>query len=307
MTHINRHFNRRRFLTISAAFGLAGAAAQAQAGSDVVRWRGRALGANASMILTGLSQTQAEPIFRAVQQELTRLEGIFSLYVENSEIVRLNATGRLDNPSLEMLEVLSLSASLNHATDGAFDPTVQPLWRALAQGGDLEVAQAVVGWENVRFDTGAVRLLRPGMGLTLNGIAQGYITDRIAEVLRGYAVENLLIDMGEIVAIGTKPGGRDWQAGIARPDGQIMRHIALGDRALATSAPYGTVLTTQNKLGHIIDPKAGLKKPKQTLVSISAGSAVVADGLSTACCLLDADKARSAVAIFGGAEIELII
>jgi thiamine biosynthesis lipoprotein len=259
------------------------------------------------MILTGLSQTQAEPIFRAVQQELTRLEEIFSLYVDNSEITRLNATGRLDNPSSEMLEVLSLSGSLNHATDGAFDPTVQPLWLALAQGRDLGTAQAVVGWENVRFDTGAVRLLRPGMGLTLNGIAQGYITDRIADVLRGYTVESMLIDMGEIVAIGTKPDGRDWQAGIARPDGQIVRHIALGDRALATSAPYGTVLSAPNKPGHIIDPKAGSKTSKQTLVSISAGLAVVADGLSTACCLLDADKARSAVAIFGGAKIELII
>jgi len=294
---------RRRFLTISAAFGIAGGTAQAE---EVQRWRGRALGANASMILTGLNAARAEPIFRVVQQELTRLEGIFSLYVDNSEITRLNATGRLDNPTSEMLEVLSLSGSLHRATNGAFDPTVQPLWRALAQGDDPAKARAVVGWENVRFDTGAVRLLRPGMGLTLNGIAQGYITDRVADVLRGNMVESLLIDMGEIVAIGTKPGGRDWRAGIARPDGQIVRHVALGDRALATSAPYGTVLPAPNKLGHIIDPKAGSNGPKQTLVSISAGSAAVADGLSTACCLLDAGNARSAVTVFDGAKIELI-
>ncbi|MCF6232639.1 MAG: FAD:protein FMN transferase [Rhodobacteraceae bacterium] len=297
------HLNRRRFLTISAAFGLTGGAAQA---GGVMRWRGRALGANASMILTGLSEAQAEPIFRTVQQELTRLEAIFSLYINNSEIVRLNATGRLENPSSEMLEVLSLSASLYHATDGAFDPSVQPLWLALAQGGDPDKAQALVGWENVRFDTGAVRLLRPGMGLTLNGIAQGYISDQIAGVLRGYRVENMLIDMGEIVAIGAKPGGRNWQAAIAHPDGRIVHHVTLGDRALATSAPYGTTLSAQIKLGHIIDPKARSKGPKQTLVSVSARSAAVADGLSTACCLLDADKARSVVTEFDGAELEYI-
>lgn len=301
MTH---PLTRRRFLSISAAFGLVAASAPAGA---VTRWRGRALGAETSMVLTGLDEAQARVVFHAVEQELTRLENIFSLYRRGSDIVRLNVTGHLPVPSPEMLDLLSLCAGLHRASDGAFDPTVQPVWQALASGGDLARARAAVGWEHVRFDTGGVTLTRPGMALTLNGIAQGYITDRIAVLLRGRGLDNVLIDMGEIAAIGPRPDGRDWQAGIAGTDRRIKHHVALRDRALATSAAYATLLPADGKTGHIIDPTGTTAGPKQTLVSISAPLAAVADGLSTTLCLLDPGKARTVVAGFAGAEIELII
>lgn len=296
---------RRRFLSISAAFAVtAGTAARA---GEVIRWKGRALGARTSMILTGLDAAQAQPIFRAVEQELARMESIFSLYRDDTEITRLNATGTLRAPSPEMLDVLSLSSALNKASGGAFDPTVQPVWQALAQGKDIRQAQEAVGWGYVRFDTQRVAFMRPGMGITLNGIAQGYVTDKIAALLRRRGLENVLIDMGEIAAIGTRPDGQDWQAKISRPDGVIVHHVALRDRALATSAPLGSILTAEGKQGHIIDPQNVSAVPKRTLVSVSAPQAAVADGLSTACCLLDRENAQSVIANFTGAELEQII
>ena len=170
---------RRRFLTISAA----AAALPARAGvPETARWRGQALGAGASMTLAGLDEAAAAPVFAAVEAELARLEKIFSLYREDSDLSRLNRTGNLTAPPLEMLEVLALSDRLNRATGGAFDPSVQPLWQALAAGRGLD-DRARAGWEHVHFDAGEVRLARPGMALTFNGIAQGYITDRIAALL----------------------------------------------------------------------------------------------------------------------------
>lgn len=295
---------RRRFLTISAACTVVATPGWA---SENIRWHGRALGADTTMVLTGLSEGQAQPVIQAVEQELQRLENIFSLYREDSEVARLNINGQLVAPSADLLNVLSLSASIHEATSGAFDPTVQPVWQALASGRDTVTAREVVGWQYVRFDTHDVRLTRLGMALTLNGIAQGYVTDQIAALLRRRGLDNVLIDMGEIAAIGPKPDGHDWRAGISQPDGRIVRHVALRDRALATSAPYATVFPTANKMGHIIDPKADLAGPKQTLVSISAPSAAVADGLSTACCLLELDMAHIAVSGFADAEIELFI
>ena len=296
--------SRRRFLTISAACTLC--ATQARA-TEVVRWQGRALGAGASMQLSGLSQHQAHPVIRAVEQELNRLENIFSLYRDGSEIVRLNTSGQLAAPSADLLHVLSLSGSMNAATLGAFDPTVQPVWRALATGDDPASARSAVGWQHVRFDAGIVRFTRADMALTLNGIAQGYITDRIAALLRDRRLDNVLIDMGEIAAIGPRPDGRDWRAGVSQPDGRIVHHVALRDRAIATSAPDGTIFPTADNAGHIIDPTAILNGTQHKLVSVSAPSAAVADGLSTACCLLDAGAARAAVAAFGGAEIEVML
>ncbi|WP_241484112.1 FAD:protein FMN transferase [Ruegeria sp. ANG-R] len=78
--------SRRRFLTISAAC----AAVPARVAHAAAHWSGIALGAPASLRLEGLSDTEAAPIFAAVEAELNRLEDIFSLYRPDSEISRLN-------------------------------------------------------------------------------------------------------------------------------------------------------------------------------------------------------------------------
>jgi FAD:protein FMN transferase len=298
-------FSRRRFLTISAA--ATGFFATGVAAKEIQHWRGRALGASASMTLTGMSAVAAQETGHAVEQELARLERIFSLYRADSELSQLNREGYLKYPSPELLDVLTLSSALHAASNGAFDPTVQPIWNALVQAGDVDAARAVTGWRFVRFDTAEIRLLRPGMALTLNGIAQGYVTDQIAVLLRRRGLDQVLIDMGEIVAIGGKPDGQKWRAGVVTPDGQIVQHVALRDRALATSAPFGTVVPNNGNVGHIIDPRENVVSNLQSLVSISAAKAVIADGLSTACCLLDQKTAQATVAKFSDANIEKLI
>ena len=62
----------------------------------------------------------------------------------------------------------------------------------------LAAALALVDWRAVEVDAGNKRVsfARPGMGLTLNSGAQGYITDRVAEVLRAHGFDRMLVDMG---------------------------------------------------------------------------------------------------------------
>lgn len=290
---------RRRFLSISAS----AAALPAFAGSKAsAQWRGVALGAPASMRLEGLSQAEADPIFAEVERELLRLETIFSLYRSSSEISRLNDAGRLDNPSVELLEVLSLSASLHHASNGLFDPTIQPLWLARAKGHSTE---ALVGWSNLRFDADQITFKKPGMALTLNGIAQGLITDRIHGLLQARGLRNLLIDMGEIVAGGRRGGLTPWRVGIADPDGSLRLRVQLSDRALATSATNGTVLGGTPAQGHILRPDG--QRVTDQLVSISAPRAVIADGLSTALCLCDQGEGEALLRNFPEAKLEAAI
>lgn len=292
--------NRRRFLTVSAAalaFPRGAAAKAAEA-----RWQGAALGAPASVVLAGIDQAEARPVFARLEMALDRLEGLFSLYRPDSALSRLNRDGRLQAPPPEMLEVLSLAGSLHEGSQGAFDPTVQPLWQALAAGGDAGAAQRLVGWDGVRLDAQEIRLARPGMALTLNGIAQGYVTDRIAALLRREGFGDVLVDIGEIVASGAKPGGAVWQAGISDVSGRVLHRMALRDRALATSAPRGTLLPGGQS--HILGPDGAA--PRQSLVSVSAPGAMLADGLSTALCLLDEPQGRALAARFGDARIEYI-
>ena len=306
---------RRQFLTISAAACGMGTPTMAGARPQT-RWRGTALGAAATVRINGLTTEDAAPIMRAVQAELHRLEGIFSLYRQDSLLVRLNEMGHLAAPPAELLEVLSLVDVLHRATGHAFDPTVQSLFKAHAQAlskgrkpskAELTAARQKIGWDGVSFDQRDVRLHRSGAALTLNGVAQGYVTDKISRLLAAYGLRDILVDAGEISARGQRPGGGGWTAGVADPDGCIVRRLTLSDRALATSAPKGTVLDPSGELGHIFDPERGLEAKGAALVAVSAESAALADGLSTALCVMPVEKHEDATAAFPGARLEVAI
>ncbi len=294
-----RPLHRRRFLTITAA----ALGAPMAAAATTVSWRGSALGAVASITLGGTGRAAAAETFAAVAAEVDRLEDIFSLYRPTSALSRLNRDGRIDAPPPELVMLLELCDALHRVTGGAFDPTVQPVWRALAEGRSPEAAKRAVGWDGVEVTPKRITLTRPGMALTLNGIAQGEITDRVAALLVARGYRDVLVDMGEIAAGGTRAGA-PWRVDVAAPDGRVLRRLRLSDRALAVSATAGTVLGPDAMAGHILDPRPGGSGPAHRLVAVSAPRAAVADGLSTGCCLLTAPLAARAVAGCAGARLE---
>ena len=272
---------RRRFLLITAATALAPLAARAEETRV-------ALGAEARMTLYGPPALTARARTRA-WAELARIERVFSLYDPASALSRLNATGRLDAPPPELLEVLALSACLREATGGRFDPTVQPLWLALAGGDDERAAQALIGWERVAFDPAAVTL-GPGQALTLNGIAQGYATDRVTQVLAEEGLTHALVEIGEFRAL-----SGPFRLGVEDPDFGRLGQITLDGTAAATSSPGAMRLPDGS--AHILDPRGGV--PLWSTVTVRAPSAALADALSTALCLADAATARQILAALG--------
>ncbi|APG49194.1 FAD:protein FMN transferase [Phaeobacter porticola] len=294
---------RRRFLTISAA---ALAFPYQSVATPVYTWQGIALGARATL---RLAHPDAKAICARVATEIARLEDIFSLYRPNSRLMQLNRTGRLDFPPFELLECLSIAGTVHRASEGRFDPTIQPLWACYAEAsahGMLPEKDAItraglkIGWERARIDSSAI-VLEQEMALTLNGIAQGYIADRVAEMLVDEGLRNVLIDTGEFRALGTHPEGRAWPVTLAAGG-----EVPLDARALATSAPLGTTFDEHARVGHILDPRTG--QPTQSNwqeISVSAASAAVADAISTAACLLETkDEIDTFVAQFRGAQVE---
>lgn len=298
-------FSRRRFLTITATATAVTMAGRSHAVS-LYRWQGSALGARASITL---NHPEAARITDASRAEIDRLEDIFSLYRADSALSRLNAAGHLDAPPFELLECLSLAALAHRVTGGLFDPTVQPLWALYAEahaGGQapseaqIEAVLARGDWGDVRYDATSIRLLH-GMALTLNGIAQGYIADRVATLLKAEGLSDVLIDTGEQRAIGRHPQGGDWPVTLDDPEGTM---IGLHDRSLASSDPLGTVFDAAGTTGHILDPRTGRPAmPHWQLVSVSAASAAMADALSTAICLMTRDEALRTIVGATGAKL----
>lgn len=288
---------RRRFIGITAAMSVSALVSPTFAQNDSpqpVIWRGVALGANAELRLYHNNPAVAENLIQQAIAEVNRLENIFSVYRENSQVSRLNRAGSLNAPSADLLAVLSQAQSIHSLTNGAFDPTVQVLWQRYANhfqrnpkskiAPNLQAALKRVGLHNMLISPQKIAFNQKGMAITLNGIAQGYITDRITQLLQQQGMNHALVNMGEIRHLDTLKQHPEF-AKIQNPKGSgaLPHHqIPLQNNALATSSGYGTPFDAECKFTHLFDPRTGNSTPRYQSVSVLAKSAALADALSTA-------------------------
>ena len=273
---------RRRFLALSAAALALPPVADAHSTS----WQSQALGGQLRVDLRG-GEGMNQRILSAIAAIIAEVEAAASLFRPDSALVRLNETGGLADPPPVLQDLLGLSDRLHAVTGGLFDPTVQPLWRALAERASAQAiadARSRIGWHNVARQDG-VRLAM-GQALTFNGIAQGYAADRVAAVLRRAGYGPALIDMGEFVAL-----DGPFMLGIADPTHGMLGQRQLSAGALATSSPAAQWLPGGT---HILGPLD--QAPVWSTITVEADSAVLADGLSTAFCLMPATMIRAACA-----------
>jgi FAD:protein FMN transferase len=316
--------SRRRVITIlGAAAGLPflPSGDQPKNATRLHRWRGTALGSPSYILLHHPDRDAAERVVAQCVAEIERLEKAFSLYRDDSEIARLNRHGRLEAPSHDLLTLLAECQRFSELSGGAFDVTVQPLWNVYAahffgtatpspQGPEPEViaeALRLVEWQDVDLTPRQIALARPGMGLTLNGTAQGYLTDRIGDILRANGCDKVLSDMGrsEILLVGCRPDGRAWQIGLADPlaPSQVAVTLDLADRCISTSGGYGTRFEATGRHHHLFDPTTGTSARHYIAVSVVAASTMVADALSTALYVTPPERGERLLAAFPDAVV----
>jgi thiamine biosynthesis lipoprotein len=310
--------SRRRFITfVAAAAGLPLLLKAGASQAKPVRWEGTALGAPASIQLYHADEAQARAAIAAGLDELKRLEAIFSVYRADSSISMLNREGVLENAPDDFIAMLTRSLALARISDGVYDPTIQPVWQTYfrhftANNPDpagptpreLAAALALVDWRAVEVDAARKRISfsRPGMGLTLNSGAQGYITDRVADVLRAHGFDRMLVDMGEPRALSAKPDGSAWRIGIADPanPGRTVVTLDVVDKCVSTSGGYGTLFDSAGAFTHLIDTRNGRTAPALLGVSVVANTGAVADGLSTAMLMAPAESRQHILRSAGG-------
>jgi len=323
---MNTNVTRRRFISIAAAFGggsllaCSRASATNAALSRPVRWRGSALGAEAEIQLYNSNHGNAQHALLGCRMEIARLEALFSLYRLDSAINTLNREGSLEHPDSDFLNLLSRAASVSALTAGAFDITIQPLWSLYAshfsstsanpagpKESEIAPTLALIGWDGVELSAKRIGFARKGMAITVNGIAQGFITDRIAQLLRRDGYENVLVQLGESYAMGRHADGRPWRVGIGSPDGEgaVLTSVSLENRALATSGGYGSPFSQNGQHHHLFDPQNGRSANHYRSISVLAPDATTADALSTALAVTPREHLQRAVANFSDTRVFL--
>ena len=291
---------------IAALSGLGFEFVQPSAGDTSVQYVGRdgfrvqsrrpAMTTLASVTVIHESAALGEDAIGRAFDEMDRLIAIFNRYDEASALSVLNTEGRLESPPPELALVLSAALSYHRLSDGAFDPTVAPLvdlFRACLTGpvprepsaAELAEARELVGAGAITASRRRLRLARRGTTLTLDGIAKGYIVDRMAATLTRAGIDRYLVEAGgDLRTGGNKEGGLPWAVAVRDPEsaGRLPGTIHLASAAVATSGSYERYYDPERRFHHIVDAARGSSPRACTSATVVAPSATAADALATA-------------------------
>ncbi len=262
------------------------------------------------MTLTAYGEN-AEEAVEAGEEEIHRLDELFSTGDENSEIYALNTAGGGELAGeTEML--IRRSVDIWERTGGLFDISIYPVMRlwGFADGDyrvpgedELEETLSLVNAGALILteeDDVAVLSMEDGMQIDLGGIVKGYADDRIAEIFAEYGIEDAVINLGgDVRVMGTRPDGNPWRIGIQDPEDSegYLGGLALTDVTVVTSGGYERYFEdeeTGTRYHHIIDPRTGFPADNGLIsVSVVSADGTLADALSTTLFILGNGDAQA--------------
>ncbi len=298
--------SRRHVLRIAALSGvglLAGGglvkAVVRRAGFHRIRETRTQMGTLVEISVVHSDASVARSMAGATFDEMERLEGLLSRHREGTDIWRLNSDGFLSGPAPEVVEVLRRAVEYSAMTGGAFDVTVAPLLTLYSEsfsrtGGppsdtDLRRALTLVDFHELAVSEEKIALGKPGMAITVDGIAKGYIVDRAVATLVDRGAESVLVNAGgDMSSSGDGLWGDGWTVAIQDPRAadRHLEVLELRGESVATSGDYMQYLSADRRHHHIVDPRTGRSPDHTSAVSVVTTSAMAADALSTAVMVL---------------------
>lgn len=244
------------------------------------------MGTVVTIDLANVSRDQSDEYFAKVFELGKNLTKIFNRFDSDSQVSYLNNTGKLEDASIHIINVLKKSIELNSLTNKSFDVTILPLVELLQKDkvSSKEISEILeyIGTNLVDINNKKVLFKRQGVQITFDGIAKGYIADLMSKALIELGCKNHLINAGgDIVAKGYKDTGLFWKIAIQDPNGKhnYPQIIDLKDQSIATSAQY----INQSHLVNALK----CKKSSMYSTSIIAPTCMEADAWATACSVMD--------------------
>lgn len=308
-----RGVTRREALRITAVTGIAAAFGGGIAAAMLRQARLHRVSETRSLMGTVVTLTVVHPeaeearsMIGAGFAEMVRLESILSRHRRDTAVGMLNASGALDGPPSELVEVLLHAQSVSRASEGAFDVTVLPLvrlWESSftstgAPPPDRAIAETrrLVDYRRLHVTEDRISFAEAGMALSLDGVAKGFVVDRAIEAFVVRGADRVLVDAGgDMASAGDGSHREPWAVAIQDPHrpGDIVDVVRLAGDCVATSGDYQQSFTQDRRYHHIVDPRTGRSPGAVSSASVVAPSAMQADALSTAVMVLGPKAGRA--------------
>lgn len=258
------------------------------------------------MTVVAKDTTEANAYIDMAVGEVKRIENIISDWIPTTQVSEINKNAGIQpvKVSDELLSLVERALKISAVTDGAFDisyASMDKIWKFDGSMKEMPSAEAIkksvarIGYKKIVVDTENKTIYLPekGMKLGLGGIGQGYIADKIKELLYSKGCKAGLVNVsGDIFAWGRQANGEQWKVGIVNPvnKSKVFALFPLEDSAVETSGSYEKYVTFNGKrYSHIIDPRTGYPASGVVSVSVFAKTTEVADALATGIFVLGVD------------------
>jgi len=256
-------------------------------------------------------------------KELKRIEQLISEWIPTSDISLVNQQAGKQPVKVhaEVFELLQRSVKFSKLTDGAFDVTwagMDRIWKFDGSMKEMPSEERIrssvqnVGYQNLILnekDT-TVFLQKQGMKIGTGGIGQGYIADRIKQLLLASGNASGLVNIsGDITSWGKQPDGKPWTVAIINPVNKekVFAFFPLEETAIETSGNYEKFVVFNGiRYAHIIDPRTGYPAQGVVSVSVFAKHTEIADALATGVFVLGVDVGLNLINQLEGIECIII-
>lgn len=235
---------------------------------------------------------------KAINTIFAELDSSLSIYKPYSLISQFNNSEKGIEMDHHLFKVVHKSLKIWKESDGAFDISILPIVETWGFGTKkhsyiptdeaIKKAIACSGSDKIHIEEQKLVKDIPCLKIDVNGIAQGYSVDVIANYMESQGVQNYLVEIGgEISVKGRKyPGGKLMQIGIEQPsenslEGPVIQKVLpLSDGSITTSGNYRKFIQNgSKKLSHLMDPKTGRPIDNEMIsVTVRTKDAMSADG-----------------------------
>jgi thiamine biosynthesis lipoprotein len=255
--------------------------------------------------------------------EVKRIENLISDWIPTTQISQVNQNAgivpiKVNN---EVFELVERAVKISKLTDGAFDisyASMDKIWKFDGSMKEMPTPEAIkksverIGYEKIILDTKnkTIFLKDAGMKLGLGGIGQGYIADKVKEVLQAKGCAAGIVNVsGDINTWGSQIDGKPWTVGIVNPvnKNKVFATFPLIDSAVETSGSYEKYVTFNNiRYSHIIDPRSGYPATGIVSVSVFAKQTEIADALATGVFVLGVEVGLNLINQLKGIECIIV-
>ncbi len=237
------------------------------------------MGTEVSILLTTNSPAKSELLARQIFAKISKAEQMFSRFIVDSELSRLNKQKKLTVSDM-FIEVLLESIKLTKETEGNFNPLIQVAKLGYVDDYPLlknnpfldEIVPYNLDISGIKIDRGNNEVsLGEKQNLDFGGILKGYLAEKIvAEINLDQSLTGIILNLGgDLYTKGNDSSGNPFTFFLYNPVIQDEVEITLSDTSLVTSGSYKRQWQTSFGTSHHIISADGISNAITTTVAAS--------------------------------------